>query len=279
MRGGWLVLCLLAFPAYAQTWGSAQAAVDHWLQGRAVQPQGLTLDVPIWVEDGAFVAVDLTLHDAEPPLTLSLLRSGEDEPRIATLELHAWAAPLRLSTRVRLPQSQHLIVLARDGRGRVWLAAQSVDVLASSCLAPLQAGAAATFGQLQAWADGEHELELRSLLRHPMETGLRPDEHGQLIPQHLPRLFEVNGVHGNLLRAKPFAGLASNPYWRVLLPKGHGPLHVRWLDADGRAFSRQLSRATACCHGARLEALLPNEERFGAMGAYRFSRWLPKIKP
>lgn len=240
MSRWWLLLGLLGLPVWAQPWGTAHPSVERWLQGRALEPQGLTVDVPAWVEDGAFVAVDLTLQDAQPPLTLSLLRSAEDEPRIATLELQAWAAPLRLSTRVRLPQSQQLIVLVRDGRGRSWLAAQSVEVLASSCLSPPQAGASATFGQLQAWADGEHELELRSLLRHPMETGLRRDAQGQLIARHLPSLFEINGVHGNLLRAQPFAGLARNPYWRILLPKEHSPLQLRWVDADGREFSRQL---------------------------------------
>ena len=138
-----LLMLMLAGPAVAQPWGQAQEAVEQWLQGTQAQTQGLTVEVPSWVEDGAFVAVDLTLHGAQPPLSLSLLRSGEEDPRIATLQLQAWEAPLRLSTRVRLPRSQQLIVLARDGRGRIWQAAQSVEVLASSCRHACQLASAA----------------------------------------------------------------------------------------------------------------------------------------
>lgn len=236
-----LLLLMLTGSAGAQPWGQAQGAVEQWLQGAQVQAQGLTVEVPSWVEDGAFVAVDLTLHGAQPPLSLSLLRSGEEDPRIATVQLQAWEAPLRLSTRVRLPRSQQLIVLARDGRGRLWQAAQSVEVLASSCLSPSLGNNAATLGQLQGWlAAGDHGLELRSLLRHPMETGRRPGADGQLLARHLPTRFEINGAHGNLLRVEPFEGLAANPYWRLWLPAGHTPLLLRWVDADGREFRRQL---------------------------------------
>lgn len=236
-----LVLLVLAGPVAAQPWGQAQHAVEQWLQGHSVQAQGLTLDVPAWVEDGAFVAVDLRLQGAQPPLSLSLLRSAEADPRIATLQLQAWEAPLRLSTRVRLPRSQQLIVLARDAAGRVWLAVQWVEVLASSCLAPSTTQQGVVPGPLQAWLEPQGRgLELRSLLRHSMETGRRPTVDGQLVPRHLPTRFDINGVHGNLLHIEPFEGLAANPYWRLLLPAGHTPLLLRWVDADGREFSRQV---------------------------------------
>jgi hypothetical protein len=132
-------------------------------------------------------------------------------------------------------------VLARDGRGRLWQAAQSVEVVASSCLSPSLGNNPATLGQLQGWLEaGSQGLELRSLLRHPMETGRRPGADGQLLARHLPTRFEINGAHGNLLRVEPFEGLAANPYWRLWLPAGHTPLLLRWVDADGREFHRQL---------------------------------------
>ena len=84
-----LMLLMLAGQAVAQPWGQAQGAVEQWLQDAQVQAQGLAVEVPSWVEDGAFVAVDLTLHDAQTPLYLSLLRSGEEDPRIATWQPHA----------------------------------------------------------------------------------------------------------------------------------------------------------------------------------------------
>lgn len=239
-RAWLLAATLLLGSAEGGEWGRAQAPVEAWLGGQAPQPAGLTLELAEWVEDGAFVPLSLALYGAEPPVALSLLRSGEEDPRIARLQVHHFQAPLRLSTRVRLPRSQQLIVLARDARGRVWRAAQRVEVLASSCLAPSIDDGLAGLGRLQAWAGGEQALELRSLLRHPMESGRRRAADGRLLPRRLAQGFEVRGAQGLLLEVEPFEGLAANPYWRLLLPLHSAPLRLRWTDADGVAYRKRL---------------------------------------
>lgn len=239
-----LTLAVCSGLAHAD-YGTAQGEVTRLLAGANVQTQGLTLELPDWQEDGAFVPLTLHLQGAQPPVQLSLLRSGEDEPRIARLQLMAWREPLELSTRVRLPQSQQLIAVARDGRGRVWLAANSVAVLGSSCLSTPMGDPLAGLGQIKAWADGDAALELRSLLRHPMETGRRKNAQGQWLPRRLLRSFEVAAGQGDLLRVEPFEGLAANPYWRLMLPLGTGPLELRWRDADGQSYQTSLSQPAA----------------------------------
>lgn len=211
------------------------------LAGGLPQAAGLVLDIPEWVEDGAFVAVTLTLRGARPPLRLVLLRELEGEPRIAEVELRAWHEPLRLSTRARLPQSQVLQVLARDADGRTWDVSQQVRIAGSSCLSPPLADPNDGLGQIQAWLrplDGGRELA--SLLRHPMETGQRRDTAGRLLPPHLLREFSVDGAQGELLRVRAFAGASANPYWRVVLPADTGELGLRWTDDDGTTFDRRL---------------------------------------
>ncbi|MDG9928823.1 MULTISPECIES: thiosulfate oxidation carrier complex protein SoxZ [unclassified Pseudomonas] len=205
------------------------------------QAEGLALEVPEWVEDGAFVAVTLSLRGARPPLRLVLLREEEDEPRIARVELRGWHEPLRLSTRVRLPRSQALLVLARDADGRTWAVRQLVRIAGSSCLSPPLGDPAEGLGRSQAWRrplDGGSELA--SLLRHPMETGQRHDADGRLLPRHLLRELRVSGERGELMRVEVFAGLAANPYWRVVLPVEAGELGLRWRDDDGATFDRRL---------------------------------------
>lgn len=236
-----LVLMLLSGPVAAQQWGQAQHVVEQWLQGQNLQENGLRLQVPDWVEDGAFVAIELQLEGAQPPVSLSLLRSGEADPRIATLELRAWEGPLNLSTRIRLPRSQQVIALVRDGTGRVWMAVDSVEVLASSCLTPSSGNDHASLGELQAWLEAQGSgLELRSLLRHPMETGRRLTVDSQLLPRNLISHFELSGAHGEILSIEAFEGLAANPYLRLLLPAGHTPLILRWVEVDGREYRRQV---------------------------------------
>ncbi|KRW59734.1 thiosulfate oxidation carrier protein SoxY [Pseudomonas sp. TTU2014-080ASC] len=220
---------------------AADELVEQWLGDQLAQDHGLTLEVAPWVEDGAFVPLDISLSGAQAPVSILLLRSQEDEPRIASVEVRRWAEPLRLSTRIRLPQTQSVIVLARDGRGRVWRSQQVVEVLSSSCLTPQPATLPANFGQIQVWADGDQALELRTLFRHPMETGRRPNQAGGLIPRHLPVLFEVAGSEGGLMRVEPFEGLSVNPYWRLLLPYRKQALDLRWVDADGRQFNAELA--------------------------------------
>lgn len=211
--------------------------IAHWLDGATLQATGLDVQVQPWVEDGAFVAISVSLQGAEPPVRLALLRSAEADPRIAQLTLNRWQPPLRLTTRVRLPVSQAVIVLARDSRDRVWQARRHVRVLASSCQAQAQDNGLTGLGEIQAsWRAGV----LTSLLRHPMETGRRLDAAGQVLPRRLLQRFEVHSANGVVLRVEPFEGLAANPYWRLQLPGDLGPLQLRWEDADGSLYQKRL---------------------------------------
>jgi sulfur-oxidizing protein SoxY len=237
-----LALALLGWSmaSVARDWGQAGPWVESWLMSRTLQRDGLVIEAPQWVEDGAFVPIEISLKGATAPVSLRLLRSGEDEPRIADIQLNAWAEPLRLSTRVRISHTQNLLLLARDARGLLWLAEQQVEVLGSSCLDPQPAIEPRNTGQIQGWLAGERELELRTLLQHPMQSGLRPDLSGALIPRHLPKRFTLSTAKAVLFELEPFDGLSVNPYWRLLLPLTQRPLRLHWVDGDGREYRLEL---------------------------------------
>jgi len=228
-------LALLSFSAIAAP-PTVEAQLDALLTGGVLQASGLSLELPEWVEDGAFVPLTLQLAGARPPVQLLILRSAEPDPRIAQAELIDWQEPLRLSLRVRLPQSQALEVVARDAAGRTWQARQPVRVLGSTCLAPVSSDPLARLGEIRVWAEQTDGLELRSLIRHPMETGRRPGADGQLLAERLLRLIEIGDEQGALLRLQPFEGMAANPLLRVVLPVSRQPLQLRWLDADGAQY-------------------------------------------
>ncbi|WXL24260.1 thiosulfate oxidation carrier complex protein SoxZ [Ectopseudomonas mendocina] len=234
-----LIVLLACLPQLSWAF-TAEVLAKQWMAEGIHHNQGLELTLAPWVEDGSFIPLDLVLTGAEPPVSISLLRSEEPDPRIAQITVQEWAEPLRLSTRVRLPQSQSLIVLARDGQGRVWSARQDIEVLASSCMTPMPSARPVNFGQVRVWVDGEHERALRTVLHHPMETGRRPDLAGGFLPRHLPTLFEINSAGNNVLRAEPFEGLSVNPYWRLILPARSHAISIRWVDADGSQFSAEL---------------------------------------
>lgn len=227
-----VALVLLAANALAAPPSPEQLA-SELLDGAQLQPAGLTLELPEWVEDGAFVPLTLQLEGATPPVRLAILRLAEPDPRIASAELADWQQPLRLSLRLRLPQSQAVEVIARDGAGRTWRTSQKVRVLGSSCLAPASSDPLARLGETRVWAEQADGLELRTLVRHPMETGRRAGADGRLLDERLLREIEIGDGQGVLLRLRPFEGMAANPLLRVVLPVHRQPLQMRWLDADG----------------------------------------------
>lgn len=235
MKLCWVALVLFASGAIAAP-TAIEAQANQLLRGGELQASGLALELPEWVEDGAFVPLTLRLAGAKAPLQLLILRSAEPDPRIAQAELRDWQEPLRLSLRVRLPQSQSLEVVARDAAGRTWQVRQPVRVLGSTCLAPVSGDPLARLGETRVWAEEAGGLELRSLVRHPMETGRRPGADGQLLTERLLRLIEIGDGQGALLRLQPFEGMAANPLLRVVLPAQRQPLQLRWLDADGAQY-------------------------------------------
>lgn len=236
-----LALLLGCWLGAAQAAGLLEAERQALLEGGPVRQEGLGVDVPAWVEDGAFVPLTLHLQDARPPLRLVLLREAETDPRIAHLVLHRWRAPLTLTLRVRLPQSQTLEVLARDGDGRRWQVRQAVRVAGSSCLSPPTENPLAGLGETRAWLRPEGGgRELVGLLRHPMESGRRRDAAGTLLPRHLLQRLQVEGESGVLLELDAFEGLSANPYLRLLLSDTDRPAHLLWTDADGTVYRHAL---------------------------------------
>ena len=78
-------------------------------------------------------------------------------------------------------------------------------------------------------------FEVRLLIRHPMETGLRHDEVGKAIPQNTINFLtcRYNGVE--VFRAELFPGIAANPYLSFFTTAtASGELEIVWKDDTGQ---------------------------------------------
>jgi len=85
-------------------------------------------------------------------------------------------------------------------------------------------------------------FEVRVLIRHPMETGLRHNDIGQLIPQNVIHLLtcRYNGVE--VFRAELFPGVAANPYVSFFTTAvASGELEVSWTDDGGQTGTERAS--------------------------------------
>jgi sulfur-oxidizing protein SoxZ len=79
-------------------------------------------------------------------------------------------------------------------------------------------------------------VEIRTLIQHPMETGLRLDADGRAIPRNLVRRFTCHRGEHLLFSADLHAAVAANPYlafW-LRLPES-ATLTLRWVGDQGFA--------------------------------------------
>ncbi len=77
-------------------------------------------------------------------------------------------------------------------------------------------------------------IEIKTLIAHPMETGLRKDSDGKLIPRKIINKFtcDFNGRPVFSVDLEP--GIAANPYLRfTALVEESGAFRFAWFDDDG----------------------------------------------
>jgi sulfur-oxidizing protein SoxZ len=79
-------------------------------------------------------------------------------------------------------------------------------------------------------------FEVRLLIRHPMETGLRHDEVGKAIPQNTITLLTCRYNSIEVFRAELFPGISANPYLSFFTTATQsGELEISWADDTGQS--------------------------------------------
>ena len=92
--------------------------------------------------------------------------------------------------------------------------------------------------QVPARARRGEVIEIRALIAHPMETGLRPANSGGSVPRHLIEDFRcsVNGVE--VFRARLFSAITANPYLAFFTRiNDSGLIECIWTDDRGERHS------------------------------------------
>ena len=81
-------------------------------------------------------------------------------------------------------------------------------------------------------------IEIRALIQHPMETGLRPDVDGKVQAQNIIRRFECRLKVGDrsdlIFSAEFFPAISANPYIAFSLRAAqNGSLIFQWTGDNG----------------------------------------------
>ena len=82
--------------------------------------------------------------------------------------------------------------------------------------------------------DGDVAL-IRLLISHPMETGLRKDPEGQLVPAHFIELLTITYKERTVLSAQWGPAVSRNPYlaFRFKGAQKGAKLKISWVDNAG----------------------------------------------
>ncbi|RUO98932.1 thiosulfate oxidation carrier complex protein SoxZ [Hyphomicrobium sp.] len=77
-------------------------------------------------------------------------------------------------------------------------------------------------------------IEVKTLVRHEMETGNRRDKNGKPIPRDIINSFVAKFDGREVFRAEFGPGISANPYlaFQMRVP-GPGIIEVTWTDDDG----------------------------------------------
>ena len=116
---------------------SVADAIKAFTGGRAPEAGLITLDLAALVEDGNSVPLSVTVDSPMRPddyvSEILVVADANPWPRVATFQFSPMAGKAAFSTRIRLTDNQHVIVLAKMSDGRIYTAKQHVEVTIGAC--------------------------------------------------------------------------------------------------------------------------------------------------
>ena len=246
--GGLLGLGLLG-AAPGLLFSPTALASDAWQRLDAAQQvigdatpesNGLSLDLPHVSEDGSAVALTVGVEadlDDDYVESIHLFASGNPNPEIAVFHLTPLAGKPEVSTRVRLNETQQVVAVARSAEGRVWATSREVRITVSGCLMrgdDVQESLSNPRVSVPDSFSAGRPGEFRTLITHPMETGLREGDDGETLPRHIIERFTVSVDGDTAFEAELHQSVSANPYLRFhLAPQASGEAVFEWHDDTG----------------------------------------------
>lgn len=242
LMGAFALLIMAGHALADQRWQRVSAVTDA-LDGKEPMLEGLTLDLPLVAEDGSSVALtvamETALENGEYLSSIQLFAPGNPRPEVARFDLSPAANPASIATRIRLSESQQVVAVAMTNTGRAFLATRDVRVTVSGCLAGDRGNRDMTMSTTRVALAGTpsngQPVAVRTLINHPMETGLLPGgEPAPDIKQQLVETLTVTMGGDPVIRARFFTGISANPYVQFqMTPTSEGQLALTWQDQNG----------------------------------------------
>jgi len=113
-------------------------AIRDFTNGAEPKPGGVTLDIPALVENGNTVPVAIEVEgpmtEADHVRAIGLFNEKNPLPNVLTAKLGPWCGAARISTRIRLSNTQRLVAVAAMSDGSYRFGEANVVVTLAACV-------------------------------------------------------------------------------------------------------------------------------------------------
>lgn len=228
-------------------------AIRQFIGDAAIEQGRVVLDIPSHSDAGTSVPITVGFlpadGEAAVPRAVHVLVDGNPRPQVVSV----WPSPecgrAEFSTRVRLESAQTVSAIAEARDGRVWRADQEITVNFGAC-ADVGTGTDTEIRDFKPvarvsvpkTAKRGDIIQIRSVISHPMETGLRLNQFNTWIPMRIIEQFTCRFAGDELFRARPYPAIATNPYFSFLVrAERSGSFDFEWIDTNGSIYTNSAS--------------------------------------
>ena len=224
------------------------AAIDEDFGAAALKSGKIEITMPEFSDSGASVPMDTyvpcQMTPEDYPRVVRIYAPRNPRPRVVALYFTPACGEARMSTRVRLDAFQEVVAIAEMSDGETFKAVRRVNVTYGAC-----EDAVANDQFPPGWAPNmrvalpdkvarDEVFTVRTIINHPMETGLRHDKTGLLVPVRIAERFRclVDGTEAFGVKLEP--AVAANPYiaFRLRLSES-ASLAFEWMDTNGDVYA------------------------------------------
>ena len=224
------------------------AAIEEDFGAAALKSGKIEITMPEFSDSGASVPIDTyvpcQMTPDDYPRVVRVYAPRNPRPRVVALYFTPACGEARMSTRVRLDSFQDVVAIAEMSDGETFTAVRHVNVTYGACedsIANDQFPPGWAPNMRVALPDSvarDEVFTVRTIINHPMETGLRHDKTGLLVPIRIAERFRclVEGIEVFGVKLEP--AVAANPYIAFSLRLSESAnLVFEWVDTNGDVYT------------------------------------------
>lgn len=234
-------------PAIGAT--SVKEALEELLAGKSVvESARIRLDLPPRFDYGNTVpfafTVDGPMNKANHVETVSIFAEGNPFPEVASFHFTPESGRASASTRIRLNEGrQEVVAVAEFSDGSTWLARRSIEVAVNGC--SVESGVVIGYPmpppqprlKVPEYARRDEIVEIKTMISHWMETGLRIDATGKPIPRRIINRMSCSRDGEPVFSANLWPAIAANAYLSFsMVARAPAVLAFAWVEDGGAVY-------------------------------------------